>query len=373
MSFDTEMFASIWTGKEFELRETHVYHPDSTIVRMLGGGLCGTDRHLMGLPEFNERSFGHEMFAEVVRVGNRLNSVGGDTISVGDKVIVTPGVPCMECAICTTYAGHEHMCNHRKSHGFAKYNPRDYFPIGGFANYIELVDDLWVVKVDDDITFAEAMFAEPVAIAVKAVERGIGSAKQEFEFGAGVAMRVAVIGLGPIGCASLFVLKSVGAEILGLDVNAWKSAEVASIFSVDTLTVPADASMAHELIRARDPGEFDLVIDCSGSPRGFELAIKLAKKGGRIVEVGAFAPGTRSRVNPSDICKKELEIFGSALSPVFTYSKVMRMLRKFRNFDLNRLTTHHITLDSMSDIFDIVEQGRFIKVHVDPMLSKKGH
>ncbi len=361
--------ASIWTGKEFELRETMIHYKNSTIVKVLGSGLCGTDRHLMELPAFNERSFGHEIFAEIIRVGDKLNSVGGHPIKPGDKVIVTPGVPCMECAICTTYAGHEHMCGSRKSHGFAKYSTKDFFPIGGFSNYMELVDELWVVKVDDDLTFDEVMFAEPVAIAVKAVERGIGGAKQEFEFGPGVAMRAAIIGLGPIGCATAFVLKSLGAELVGFDTNEWKAQHVGQIFNFKTLAIPDGSNDAFEFLKKKNELDFDLVIDCTGSPRGLELGIKVAKRGGRIIEVGSFAPGTKSFINPADICKRELEVFGSVLSPAFTYTKVLRLLRKFKNYDLSKLTTHHLTLDSMNDVFNIVDQDRFIKIHIDPIFK----
>lgn len=368
----TNSLASIWTGKEFELRETKIYHSNSTVVRVLGSGLCGTDRHLMNLAAFNERSFGHEIFAEVVRVGDKLNSVGGQKITIGDKVIVTPGVPCMECAICTTYAGHEHMCNSRRSHGFAKYSANDFFPVGGFSHYMELVDDLWVVKVDDDLSFDEAMFAEPVAIAIKAIERGIGGAKQEFEFGPGVAMRVAVIGLGPIGCATTFVLKSLGAKVVGFDLNQWKSDLVSDIFKFDTFTVPLKANDAYDHLKNSLELDFDLIIDCTGSPRGLELAIKIAKRGGRIVEVGSFAPGTTCFINPADICKKELEVYGSALSPVFTYNKVLRLLRKFKQYDLKRLTTHHLSLHSMNNVFEIVNENRFLKIHVDTTSNIKG-
>lgn len=360
---------SVWTGKEFELRETKIHFQNSTIVKVLGSGLCGTDRHLMSLPAFNERSFGHEIFAEVLRVGDNINSVGGHKINVGDKVIVTPGVPCMECSNCTSYAGHEHMCNSRKSHGFAKYSNQSYFPIGGFSNYIELVSDLWVVKIDDVLSFDEAMFAEPLAIATKAVERGIGGTKQEFEFGPGVAMRAAIIGLGPIGCATTFVLKSVGAEVYGFEINDWKADLVSNIFNFKTLSIPENVNEAHAFLKEKTDPEFDLVIDCTGSPHGLELSVKLAKRGGRIVEVGAFAPGTKSFINPSDICKKELEIYGSVLSPVFTYTKVLRLLKKFKNYELARLTTHHLSLNSMNDLFDIVNKNKFIKIHVDTILN----
>ncbi|MDR0270828.1 zinc-binding dehydrogenase [Paenibacillus sp.] len=359
------MHAAIWTGKEFELRETKLYRDNSTVVKVLGSGVCATDRHLMELSDSGERSFGHEVLAEIVRIGDNLNSVGGHKLNVGDRVVVTPGVPCCECEICGTYAGHEHLCGSRKSHGFGRYSANKYFPTGGYSNYMELVDGLWVVKIDDDMTFDEAMFAEPVAIATKAVERGIGGSKQEFEIGAGVSMRAAVIGLGPIGCAATFVLKSIGAEVVGFDINEWKGSKVGSIFDFPTLAIPENPQEAREAIKAKYDLEYDLIIDSTGSPRGLELAILLARRGGRIVEVGAFAPGSSSFINPADICTKELEIVGSLMSPVYTYNKVLRLLRKFRQYDLTKLHTHTISLNNMNELLDIIHENKFIKVGIE--------
>jgi hypothetical protein len=57
------------------------------------------------------------------------------------------------------------------------------------------------------------------------------------------------------------------------------------------------------------------------------------------------------------------------MSPVFTYNKTLRLLKKFKQYDLEKLTTHHIPLNSMDDIFDIVNEDKFIKVHIDPILN----
>jgi len=230
---------------------------------------------------------------------------------------------------------------------------------------MELVDDLWVVKLEDGLGVTEAMFAEPIAIATKAIERGIGSGKQEIGIGAGVAMRVAIIGLGPIGCASAFVLKSLGAEIVGFDINEWKSELVGDIFKFNTITTPENSKDATAYVAEKLETDFDLVVDCTGSPRGLELAVKIARKAGRIVEVGSFAPGSKSYINPSDICRKELEVFGSLMSPVFTYNKVNRLLNRFQEYDLDRLTTHEINFENLNEIFDIVDENKFLKIHVD--------
>jgi threonine dehydrogenase-like Zn-dependent dehydrogenase len=362
-----QLVTSIWDGKRFELRENRLYHKSSTIIRLLGSGMCGTDRHLMELSDSPERSLGHEIYGEIVRLGPNTHSIGGAILNVGDRIIATPGVPCLQCEYCTTFSGAEQLCNHRRSHGFSKFKSREFFPAGGFSNYIELVDHLWVYKLPDDVTLPEIMFADLVPIAAKAIERGIGGGRQDSQFGPGVAMRMGVIGLGPIGAAAVFIGKSIGASVTGIERSSWKAREVGDIFSIETRVVSEDAHQAHEQLTASNAVDYDLVIDCTGSPRGLELGVLAVRRGGRVVEVGSFAFGTRSRINPSIITKKEIEITGSLMAPPLAYNKVFRLLRRNRQYDLARLTTHHLHIDKMNDVLEVFENQNFIKVHIEPV------
>lgn len=369
MSESPRIVTSIWDGRQFELRENRLHHPNSTVLKLLGSGMCGTDRHLMELPDSPERSLGHEIYGEIVRLGPNTHSIGGRPLKVGDRVIATPGVPCLKCEYCTTFSGAEQLCGHRRSHGFSKYKRGEFFPAGGFSNYIELVDQLWVYPLPDDVTLPEIMFADLVPISLKAIERGIGGGRQDSQFGPGVAMRLGVIGLGPIGAAAVFVGRSIGATVVGLDTSPWKASEIGQIFDIPTHVIPEDSRAAHEHLRALGEVDFDLVLDCTGSPRGFELGILAVRKGGRMVEVGSFAYGTRSLINPSVITRKEVEITGSLMAPPLAYNKVFRLLRKHRQYDLARLTTHHIALDRMNDVLEVFANQNYIKVHVEPIAA----
>lgn len=363
------LITSIWDGRKFELRENRLHHSNSTVLKLLGSGMCGTDRHLMELSDSPDRSLGHEIYGEIVRLGTNTHSIGGRPLKVGDRVIATPGVPCLKCEYCTTFTGAEQLCGHRRSHGFSKYKSGAFFPAGGFSNYIELVDQLWVFPLPDDVTLPEIMFADLLPISLKAIERGMGGGRQDSQFGPGVAMRMGVIGLGPIGAAAVFIGKSIGAQVTGLDISPWKAREIGDIFGIPTHVIPEDARAAHEHLAAANAIDFDLVLDCTGSPRGLELGILAVRKGGRMVEVGSFAYGTRSRINPSIITRKEVEITGSLMAPPLAYNKVFRLLRNNRQYDLSRLTTHHIRLDRMNEVLEVFEHQNFIKVHIEPIAA----
>jgi L-iditol 2-dehydrogenase len=166
----------------------------------------------------------------------------------------------------------------------------------------------------------------------------------------------------------VFVARSLGAEVLGVDVSAWKVEQIQGIFAIPAVAIPGNPGEALEEVRGCSDAEFDLIVDCTGDPRGLELAVKLAKKGGRIVEVGSFVPGSVSRINPSDICRKELEIVGSLMAPALSYNKVVRLIRANRHYDLSRLTTHHVPLGRINDVLEIFATDRYIKIHIEPVL-----
>ena len=182
-------------------------------------------------------------------------------------------------------------------------------------------------------------------------------------------MRLGVIGLGPIGAAAVFIGKTIGATVTGMDISPWKASEIGDIFGIQTHVIPENSNAAHEHLRSLNAIDFDLVLDCTGSPRGLELGILASRKGGRLVEVGSFAYGTNSLINPSIITRKEVDIIGSLMAPPLAYNKVIRLLRANRQYDLGRLTTHHIPLNQMNDVLDVFTNQNYIKIHIEPIAA----
>ncbi|MEI8365167.1 MAG: alcohol dehydrogenase catalytic domain-containing protein [Parachlamydiaceae bacterium] len=363
-----DLATSIWNGRNFELRPTKIYNRNkSTIVKVLKAGFCGTDHHFIERPNLStELSLGHEILAELVQVGEHIKSVGNQPLKVGDRVVVIPGIACGGCHICLSYGGHENMCNHRSVHGFSKYSSSSYFPQGGFSNYMELLDNLWVYKVPENIPTEYAMFGEPLAIGVKAIERALGGGRPDRDLGPGLAPRAAIIGLGPIGCIMAYMLQSINADIVGVDIDPWKAKFAGEVMGIDTLHVPEDARAADELFKQKFPDDFDIVLECGGTAKAFELSILLPRKGGKVIELGNYILGDKAHIDPAVICRKELDISGSVLAPPFIYSKVFRILQKQDPSCLSKLVTHTIKLSEMNTVMDILESKKYMKIFVEP-------
>jgi L-idonate 5-dehydrogenase len=111
------------------------------------------------------------------------------------------------------------------------------------------------------------------------------------------------VGCGPIGALAVGVLKRSGAaEIVAVDVH-------------DKPLAIARAVGATRTLDATDPDatggvDADVVIECSGNPRGLATAVRAATRGGRVVMVGLLPPGEQPALISLAIAK-ELELVGS--------------------------------------------------------------
>ena len=84
---------------------------DESLLKIHANGICGSD-----LMEWYRRDkvplvLGHEVAGEIVEVGNAVTNV-----SVGDRIVASHHVPCLECRYCQR--GSETMCHTLKTTDF---------------------------------------------------------------------------------------------------------------------------------------------------------------------------------------------------------------------------------------------------------------
>jgi (R,R)-butanediol dehydrogenase / meso-butanediol dehydrogenase / diacetyl reductase len=148
-------------------------------------GLCGTDLHICAGEHPRARPgivLGHE-------ISGRLHT-GGAGLAAGTKVVVDPLLPCGTCRPCR--GGRPHTC--------ANLCLLDIDVPGGAAEQVVVPADR-VVPVADDADLRRLAFAEPLAVAVRAVRRARLAIGEE----------VAVAGAGPIGLAVAACARLAGA------------------------------------------------------------------------------------------------------------------------------------------------------------------
>jgi len=171
--------------------------PNGVLVRVRAAGICGSDLHYYF--EGKNGDFvireplipGHELAGEVEEIGAGVNR-----IRPGMRVAVHPGRNCGDCPACR--AGRGNLCRNVFFMGSCSRFPHMQ---GGFADYV-LVNESQCYPVARDLPFSTASFAEPLAVALHAVERA----------GSLLGRSVLVVGAGPIGLLVLLAARRAGAE-----------------------------------------------------------------------------------------------------------------------------------------------------------------
>lgn len=242
-----------------------------TLVRVLLSGICNTDLEIArGYAGF-KGTIGHE-FVGVVEDA-------GDSTLVAHRVVGEINAGCGECELCRS--GDPRHCPNRTVLGIVG---RD----GAHAEFLRLPTQN-LLRVPERIADEHAVFVEPLAAACGIMERT--SITKE--------MSVAVIGDGKLGLLCAQVLSLTGAHVLlvGKHLNKLRIAERRGIET-------ATAKQA-----AKRKKEFDVVVEASGSPSAFLMAVDLVRPRGVLVLKSTFH-GT-SELNAAPIVVDEISIVGS--------------------------------------------------------------
>ncbi|MEK7278927.1 MAG: alcohol dehydrogenase catalytic domain-containing protein [Chloroflexota bacterium] len=245
--------------------------PGEALVRVLKAGICNTDIELTrgyypytGIP-------GHE-FVGVVESDGEWKGV---------RACGEINATCGKCEQCLN--NRRTHCENRTVLGILNRH-------GAFAEYLTLpVDNLYAVpeSVSDD----EAVFAEPLAAALEITQQ--------------IQIRpsdtVMVIGDGKLGLLCAQVLALTGCSLLALGRHRSK------------LDILAARGIRIALADDAPSVRADVVVECTGSPAGFDVARKFLRPRGTLVLKSTYAGSLT--VNMSRIVVDEITIVGSRCGP----------------------------------------------------------
>jgi threonine dehydrogenase-like Zn-dependent dehydrogenase len=256
--------------------------PGEAMVRVVHGGICGSDLHY-----WTHGSAGESVLREPLRLGHEIVGVveraaaDGTGPSAGAMVAVHP-------ATNGSYLGSAAHLPHTQ---------------GGFASILALPAGL-LRTVPDGVGALTAVLAEPAAVALHAVRRAGGMRERGLR-----GSHVAVIGCGPIGLLVVAAAIRDGAEaVTAVDLHAAPLGRARRIGAVRTLR-PAEFDPPDD-VGAASGAEPDITIECSGTAGGLAAAVRRTRRGGRVVMLGLLPPGAQP-VPVSLAIVRELELVGS--------------------------------------------------------------
>ncbi|MGH7457434.1 MAG: zinc-binding dehydrogenase, partial [bacterium] len=196
-------------------------------------------------------------------------------------------------------------------------------------------------------------FCEPISCCIRGIER----AQIQLED------TVIIIGAGNIGLLMVQLARAAGAgRLIVLDPLENKR-EIALKVGADCVLDPFGSKLREEIHAAIGDGA-DVVIECVGKPQAVELAVSLARGGGRVLLFGMCDRKDTVTLRPQEIFYKELTLVGSILNP-FTFQKAVNLLAEGK-VSVEHFAIQRFHLDNIIDAFEEKRHGEMVKSLVVP-------
>jgi len=315
-----------------EMPKPDIIEDTDAIVRVEAVTICGTDLHILkgDVPAVTDgRILGHEAVGTVETAGN-----GVKTVKVGDRVLVSCITSCARCRFCRE--GRYGQC------------------LGGGG---------WILGHKIDGTQAEYVrvpFADTSTYEVPA-----GASDEEILMLADILPTgyevgvlngdvrpgdvVAVVGSGPIGLSAIMGARLYSpSHVVAIDL-ADSRLEAAKRFGAD-VTVNNARKDAGDVVRSLTGGlGADVAIEAVGVPASFELAVELARPGGRIANIGVH--GEPATLHLEDQWIRDITIT-TGLVDAYSTPTLLRLVTTHQ-VDAARFVTHQLGLDDFTEAYDI--------------------
>jgi propanol-preferring alcohol dehydrogenase len=311
-------------------------HEDA-LVKMITAGVCHSDLHIVKgdwtrAARPGSMRLGHEGIGIVEELGPEAEKY----IQKGDRVILGLGGSgggywCGACEYCLS--GRPRLC--RQAKGI----------MGTYAEYISLYAKS-LVKLPEEVSNREVPLACGGLTAYSAVKKLI---KYDILPGKPVAIVGAAGGLGHY---AVQVAKAFGYQVVGVDIGQEKLDFVKKLGADYTV----DISEAQKFAREKLGGVYASIV-FSPKIAGFELGLRMLKRGGVFVAVGlpAASEGAMS-ISPLDLFSREPLIMSSAVGTVEDMRELVQLAAA------GKVKTHvsrSAKLSELNQILGELEAGKY--------------
>jgi L-iditol 2-dehydrogenase len=339
--------AMLYGVKDLKVEDVEVpeVKDGEVLVKVKAATTCGTDlkifqrgyvEKVIKLPTI----FGHEWAGEVAEVGKGLEWPRKDM-----RVRAGNSAPCLHCSMCQR--GKYNLCENM------------IWLWGAYAEYIKVPARMVLMNmqgIPNGISYEEAAITEPLACVLHGVEQA----------NVKLGDTVAIIGAGPIGLLHLLTVKKMGAGRTIMIDLVDERLGFAEKLGADA-TVNSGKENVETRIRELTGGYgADVAIEAIGLSATWEQALKLARKGGTVLEFGGCPPGTEIKVNAEMLHYGELTVMGTFHTTPLHFRKALNLIAT-RTIDVRPLVTRKMKLDNIKEAFEILSTSKNeIKIGILP-------
>jgi alcohol dehydrogenase len=315
-----------------EVPDPEIIDEDDVIVRVDATTICGTDLHILAgdLPEVHAgRILGHEAVGTIDEVGDNVHR-----LSPSDRVLVSCISACGTCQYCRE--GRYGQC--LEDGGWTLGHRID----GTQAEYVRVpYADTSTYRIPDGVADeAILMLADilPTGYEVGVLAGGVRPGDV-----------VVVVGAGPVGLSAIASAKLFSpSHIVAVDVSDARL-EAARAFGAD-VTVNDSREDPMTLIKSLT-GRLgaDVAIEAVGTAATFELAVRLARPGGRIANIGVH--GGAALLHLEKEWSRDITIT-TGLVDASSTPTLMRLVASGQ-LDAARFVTHRFDMSEFDKAYEV--------------------
>jgi alcohol dehydrogenase len=314
-----------------EVPDPEIIDEGDAIIRVDATTICGTDLHILAgdVPEVRAgRILGHEAVGTVDEVGS-----GVRRLSPGDRVLVSCISACGTCQYCRE--GRYGQCldeggwvlGRRIDGTQAEYARVPYADTSTFRIPGGVPDEAMLMLAD----------ILPTGYEVGALAGGVRPGDV-----------VAVVGAGPVGLAAIASARLFSpSHIVAVDLSDARL-DAARHFGAD-VTVNNAREDPLAVIKDLTGRGADVAIEAVGTPATFELAVRLARPGGRIANIGVH--GSAAVLHLEEQWARDITIT-TGLVDASSTPTLMRLVASGQ-LDAARFVTHRFDLNDIEKAYDV--------------------
>jgi len=295
--------------------------PEDALIKISLAGICATDLEMVrGYYPFTG-VLGHEFVGEVIQAPAAPNMVG-------QQVVSEINISCGSCPACDR--GEYSHCFQRKSVGIKN-------QAGVFAEYVVLpIKNLH--RVPDNVPADWAVFAEPLAAAAQILTQVTIQPSDQ----------VLVVGAGRLGQLIAQVFAQTGCHLTVVIRHEYQR-QILQSSQIDSIR-EADVKI----------NRMDFVVEATGSPGGFGLAVKAVRPRGTIMLKSTYAG--KIEADLSEVVVDEITLIGSRCGP---FSPALELMRAER-VDPSLLITARYPLSAGLAAIEHASQPGVLKILIEP-------
>jgi len=320
--------------------------PNQVLIKVKAVALNHLDLFVRaGIPGLNlemPHILGSDISGEIVELGGNVKP----SLSVGQKILVDPGISCGVCEFCIR--GEESLCS---SYGILGEHSR-----GGYADYIAM-DKQNVIPLPESVGIDLVEAAALPLTLMTAWRLLITKAKIK----PGDDLLIIGIG-GGVALAALQIAKVAGARVMvtsSSDEKLKKSEAFGADVTINHNTTPEYHKEIYRLTKNRG---VDVVLDSVGQAT-WARSLKSLRKGGKLVTCGATS-GPNGETNLNLLFWKQLEILGSTMG---SRAELRAALKLVWNGKVKPVVDRSYPLSKAKEAHEFFERGeQFGKIILRP-------